>query len=117
MVRLSGYEVNDVKKGNSIFLVIFIAFLECPRVCKCSRMFWFLFIFLIFTLFCETVNLEIKNGRIIAIHRIEIPGSVNETRVDLTILALTLPPYPSIRLIHPVNNDTAAAEPASLVTD
>ncbi|KAL2470418.1 Protein kinase superfamily protein [Abeliophyllum distichum] len=66
--------------------------------------------------FCYPVILEIKNGRIIAIHSIDTPWSLNETQVDLTILALTLPPYPSIRAIQTMNNDTAA-EPVNIITD
>ena len=59
-------------------------------------------------LFMNAVNLEIKDGRIIAAHKIELPQPLNETHFDLTILALATPPNGSIPQILTLNNKTEA---------
>ncbi|CAK9184823.1 unnamed protein product [Ilex paraguariensis] len=46
---------------------------------------------------CDSgVNVEIDDGRITAVHPIEMLQSLNETRVDFTILASSTPPIASV---------------------
>ncbi|XP_052187063.1 uncharacterized protein LOC127797904 [Diospyros lotus] len=57
--------------------------------------------------FSYRVNLETRDGRIIAVHRIRTPEPFNDTRVDLTVLALaTAPNASSVPQLLPLNNDT-----------
>lgn len=53
----------------------------------------------------NAVTLEIKDGQIIGIHRINLPKPLKDTRdVDLTILALASPPNASIPHIPTLKN-------------
>ncbi|KAA8549527.1 hypothetical protein F0562_001455 [Nyssa sinensis] len=66
--------------------------------------------FFILWWFSYPIKLEIKDGRIIAVHRIEMPQplKVRDTHVDLTILASATSPNGSVPRIIMVNNETEA---------
>ncbi|GFY99205.1 hypothetical protein Acr_13g0006060 [Actinidia rufa] len=74
----------------------------------------FLCIFILIWWFSYPVNLKIKDGRIIATHKIELPQPLNETHFDLTILALATPPNGSIPQTLTPNNATEAQPVSSI---
>ncbi|KAL7264596.1 hypothetical protein ACSBR1_002536 [Camellia fascicularis] len=67
----------------------------------------FLCIFILWW-FSYPVNLEFKDGRIMAVHRIEMADPLDETRVEFTILASTTPPNTSISQIPTLSIETEA---------
>ncbi|KAK9279156.1 hypothetical protein L1049_012833 [Liquidambar formosana] len=74
----------------------------------------FLSLFILWWFSYPAVSLVIKDGRITAIHRIEIPLLFNDTHVDLTILASAAPPHASVPQKMTVNNETEA-QPVSII--
>ncbi|CAI9105240.1 OLC1v1004123C1 [Oldenlandia corymbosa var. corymbosa] len=72
-----------------------------------------MFCFFVLWFFSYTVDLEVKDGRIAEFPKIDKPISLSETRVDIALLAVASPPYPSITHMQTLGSHTAA-EPASV---
>lgn len=71
-----------------------------------------------FCLCLEAVNLVIKESKIEAIHQIEMSVSLNDTHIDVAILAAAISsPIASVPLNLTSNNETRAPPPPASKSD
>ncbi|KAG2673655.1 hypothetical protein I3843_13G089600 [Carya illinoinensis] len=68
--------------------------------------------FFILWWFSYTVNITFKDGKITSIHRIERSAPVNDTQIDLLVLAVATSSIASVPL-NLISNDEAEVHPAS----